>query len=177
VAAVLQLPGQSLPEVPMRRLSLLLIPLACACAATARQEAPAAAVRATGPSPGELIAARKAMMHMAATLLFQEVMPAVKNGTDVKAAGHAADGLDLFGHSVAGLFPEGSAGPDSRALPAIWENKADFVAKANAFGDAAARLKQLSDAGDAAGFAAQARLVDQGCSACHSLYRAERRPS
>jgi cytochrome c556 len=162
----------------MRRLPLLLMPLIAACAATAGDEAPAATpVRAAGPNAAELIAARKAMMHMAATLLFQEVMPAVKNGTDVKAAGHAADGLDLFGHSVAGLFPEGSVGPDSRALPAIWQNKADFVAKANAFGDAAARLKQLSDAGDSAGFAAQAKLVDQGCSACHSLYRAERRPT
>jgi len=112
-------------------------------------------------------------MHMAATLLFQELMPVAKNGGDTKPAGHAADGLDLFGHSIAGLFPEGSTGPDSRALPSIWANKADFAAKANAFGDAAARLKQLADAGDTAGFAAQAKVVQQGCGACHSLYRAE----
>jgi cytochrome c556 len=158
------------------RLSLLLLPLLAACAATAQDEAPAtAAARAAGPSAAELILARQAMMHMAATLLYQEVVPAAKQGTDVKAAGHAADGLDLFGHSVAGLFPEGSAGPDSRALPAIWQNKADFVARANAFGDAAARLKALSDAGDSAGFAAQAKAVDEGCSGCHHLYRAERR--
>lgn len=159
----------------MRRLPLLLLPLIAACA-TAGDEAPAAApVRSAGPSAAELIAARKAMMHMAATLLFQEVMPAVKNGTDVKAAGHAADGLDLFGHSIAGLFPERSLGPDSRALPSIWANKADFVARANAFGDASARLKALGDAGDSAGYAAQAKLVAEGCNSCHSLYRAERR--
>jgi cytochrome c556 len=155
----------------MRRLPLFLVPLIAACA-TSGDEAPAVAARASEPSAAELIAARQAMMHMAATLLFQEVMPVVKSGGDVKATGHASDGLDLFGHSIAGLFPEGSAGPDSRALPSIWANKADFVAKANAFGDAAARLKQLGDAGDSAGFAAQAKVVAQGCGACHTLYRA-----
>ena len=155
----------------MRRLPLLLLPFVAACATTAGDEAPAAA----GPSAAELIAARQAMMHMAATLLYQEVMPAAKNGTDVKAASHAADGLDLFGRSLAGLFPEGGGGPDSRALPAIWENKADFVARANAFGDSAARLNALATAGDAAGFAAQAASVEQGCNSCHDLYRQPRR--
>jgi len=157
----------------MRRLPLLFLPLIAACA-TSADEAPAVAARAAGPSAAELIAARQAMMHMAATLLYQEVMPAAKAGTDVKAAGHAADGLDLFGHSIAGLFPEGSAGPDSRALPALWANKADFDAKANAFGDAAARLNALAAAGDAAGFAAQAKVVEEGCNSCHGLYRAKR---
>ena len=156
----------------MRRLSFLILPLMAACATTAADEAPAVAARVAEPSPAQLIAARQAMMHMAATLLYQEVMPVVKSGGDVKATGHASDGLDLFGHSIAGLFPDGSAGPNSRALPAIWENKADFIAKAEAFGDAAARLKQLGDAGDTAGFAAQAAVVQRGCAACHSLYRA-----
>jgi cytochrome c556 len=158
----------------MRRLPLLLLPLIAACA-TASDEAPATAQRSAAPSAAELIAARQAMMHMAATLLFQEVMPVARNGGDVKAAGHAADGLDLFGHSIAGLFPQGSSGPDSRALPAVWANKADFVAKASAFGDSAAQLKTLSDAGDKAGFAAQAAVVARGCNGCHSLYRAEER--
>jgi cytochrome c556 len=156
----------------MRRLSLLLLPAAAICV-TASGDAPAKPARAAAPSATELIEARKAMMHMAATLLFQEVMPLAKGSGEVKAAGHAADGLDLFGHSIAGLFPQGSAGPNSRALPAIWANKADFAAKANAFGDSAAQLKRLADAGDKAGFAAQAAVVARGCNGCHSLYRAE----
>ena len=159
----------------MRRPPLLLLPLLAACTTTAGDEAPAIAARSAEPTAGQLIEARKSMMHMAATLLYQEVMPAVKNGTDVKATGHASNGLDLFGHSLAGLFPEGSGGPGSRALPAIWENKADFVARSSAFGDAAARLNALASAGDAAGFAAQARVVEQGCNSCHALYRQERR--
>lgn len=160
----------------MRSLSLLLLPLTAACAAHAGDEPPIPAARVAGPGPAELIEARQAMMHMAATLLYQEAMPAAKSG-DVKAASHAADGLDLFGHSIAGLFPEGSAGPDSRALPALWQNKADFVARADAFGDSAARLKALADAGDSAAFAAQAKTVEQGCNSCHRLYRARKQPS
>ena len=49
------------------------------------------------------------------------------------------------------------------------------MARANAFGDSAARLKALGEAGDTAGFAAQAKQVEEGCNSCHGLYRAERR--
>ena len=161
----------------MRRLPLLLLPLLASCATNAGDETPAfdkgaGRDRATA---AELIAARKAMMHMAATLTFESVMPAAKNGTDVRRQEHAADGLSHFGHTIAELFPDGSLGPDSRALPAIWANKADFNAKAKAFGDSSARLAELARAGDTAGFAAQAKLVAGGCNSCHSLYRAEER--
>jgi cytochrome c556 len=170
----------------MRRLPLLILPLPiltvlAGCATIARDETPffdkspehEERVARAAQTGAQMIAARQAMMHMAATLMFQEVMPIAKNGGDVKKAGAAADGLAMFGHSVAGLFPEGSTGPNSRALPAIWANKADFEAKANAFGDSAARLAELAEAGDSAGFAAQAPVVARGCGACHSLYRAE----
>jgi cytochrome c556 len=159
----------------MRRLPLLLLPLLASCNTIARDETP---FFDKGPerdraSAAELIAARQTMMHMAATLTFQSVMPAAKGGTDVQRQEAAADGLARFGHSVAGLFPDGSDGPGSRALPAVWTNKADFQAKATAFGDASARLSELAKAGDSAGFAAQAKVVAGGCNACHSLYRAK----
>lgn len=156
----------------MRRLPLLLLTLLAGCNTIARDETP---FLDEGPerdraTAAELIAARKAMMHMAATLTFESVMPAVRNGTDVKRQVHAAEGLAHYGHSVAGLFPDGSEG--GRALPAIWANKADFEARAHAFGSASDRLAELAKAGDTAGFAAQAAVVSQGCNSCHSLYRA-----
>jgi cytochrome c556 len=158
----------------MRRLLVLLLPLTAACAAgVARDSPPPASL----PSAAELTAARQAGMHMAATLLSRSILPAARNGVDVKTQQQAADGLDRWGHALPGLFPAGSGGPGSRALPAVWTDKADFTAKANAFGDAAARLAELAEAGDAAGFAAQATIVQQGCNVCHSRYRAEpRRP-
>ena len=156
----------------MRRLPLLLLPLLAGCNTIARDETP---FFDDGPerdraTAAEVIAARKAMMHMAATLTFESVMPAVRNGTDVKRQAHAADGLAHFGHSIAGLFPDGSEG--GRALPAIWANKADFEAKAHAFGSASDRLAELAKAGDTAGFAAQAKVVADGCNSCHGPYRA-----
>ena len=159
----------------MRRLSLLLLTLLAGCNTIARDETP---FFDDGPerdraTAAEVTAARKAMMRMAATLTFDSVMPAVRNGTDVKRQAHAAEGLARFGHSIAGLFPDGSEGPDSRALPAVWTNKADFQARAKAFGDASARLAELAKAGDTAGFAAQARLVSNGCDSCHGPFRAE----
>jgi cytochrome c556 len=91
----------------------------------------------------------------------------------VRRQENAAEGLAEFGHSMAGLFADDTLTPESRALPAIWTNKADFDARAKAFGDSAARLVQLAKAGDSAGFAAQAALLPNGCNGCHSLYRAE----
>lgn len=159
----------------MRPLTLLALPLLfSSCATTSdHDDAPRAAATAT-PSAAELVDARHAMMHMAATLLFQSVMPAAKAGTEVKAQQHAAEGLAHFGHSLPGLFPAGSLTAESRALPAIWANKADFDAKSHAFGAAADRLAELAAAGDTPGFAAQAQVVSKGCGACHSLYRSEK---
>ncbi|HEX2763278.1 MAG TPA: cytochrome c [Allosphingosinicella sp.] len=157
----------------MRRLSLLALPFLLASCATTTDHNEALRAAAAEPSPAELVGARQAMMHMAATLLFQSVMPAAKIGSDVKAQQHAADGLARFGHSLPGLFPPGSATPESRALPAIWANKADFDAKGHAFGAAAERLGELAAAGDTAGFAAQAPLVAKACGGCHTLYRSE----
>lgn len=161
----------------MRRLSLLLLlpPLLVGCATIARDETP---FFDEGPerdraTAAELIEARKAMMHLAATLTFESVMPAVRNGTDVKNQQHAAESLAYFGHSIAGLFPDDSLAPGSRATPAIWANKADFEARAKSFGDASERLAQLAGAGDTAGFAAQAKVVAAGCASCHSVYRTE----
>ncbi|HEX8307392.1 MAG TPA: cytochrome c [Allosphingosinicella sp.] len=156
----------------MRRLPFLLLPALAACA-TASDQGPANTAGAASTHTAGLIEGRKAMMHMAASLTFGSVMPAARDGADVKRQESAAEGLANFGHSIASLFPDGSDGPGSRALPAVWTDKADFQARSKAFGDASARLGELAKAGDTAGFAAQAKVVAGGCGSCHSLYRAE----
>lgn len=157
----------------MRRLTpLLALTLLAGCAAN-MDEAPEAGVAARGPSAEELIAARKAGMHMAATLLFQLAQPAMKNGTDLKPVEYVGNGLARFGDSLPGLFPPGSGGPGSRAKPELWANKADFDAKAREFGAASARLAELAKTGDRAGVTAQFAVVGQGCGGCHKPYRSE----
>jgi cytochrome c556 len=69
------------------------------------------------------------------------------------------------------LFPDNSkTGGGTNALPAIWENKADFDARFAKFGsDAAAALKNITDE---ASFKANIQPVLSHCGSCHELYKA-----
>ena len=67
------------------------------------------------------------------------------------------------------LFPDSSKAGDTAALPAVWENKADFDAKLAKLGadakDAAAKVK------DEASFKAAFPEVMKNCGGCHQTYR------
>ena len=70
------------------------------------------------------------------------------------------------------LFPDDSKTGDTNALPAIWDNKADFNARYVKFGeDAAAALAGITDE---ASFKAQMPGVLKNCGGCHELYRAKK---
>jgi cytochrome c556 len=68
------------------------------------------------------------------------------------------------------LFPDNSkTGGDTAALPAIWENKADFEAKLTKFvADAKAAGAATTDADT---FKAQITEVRKNCGGCHQPYR------
>ena len=70
------------------------------------------------------------------------------------------------------LFPEDSkTGGGTNALPAIWDNKADFDARFAKFGkDAADALATIKDE---ASFKANIRSVLGNCGSCHELYKAK----
>jgi cytochrome c556 len=156
----------------MNRLSLLLIVALGACATgNVAQRRAAVRTSASGPSAAQLVAARQAGMHMAATLLYRGIKAGVKNGTPVKELIHEPEGIALWAAAIPGLFPPGSAHKESRALPAIWANKTDFDRKAADLAAAADRLAALAKAEDSAAFAAQAPAVEAACAACHKLYR------
>lgn len=71
------------------------------------------------------------------------------------------------------LFPEGSeTGHDTRALPAIWQNKADFDQKSQDLVVAATAARETVPEGLPA-FALAFREMGQTCRACHTEYRAE----
>jgi cytochrome c556 len=71
------------------------------------------------------------------------------------------------------LFPDNSkTGGDTAALPAIWENKADFEAKFTKLGaDAKAAAAAVKD-GDS--FKTTFSDVTKDCGACHQTYRAKK---
>ncbi len=67
------------------------------------------------------------------------------------------------------LWPDSSKAGDTAALPAVWENKADFDAKMAKFSSeskaAAAKVTDLDS------FKAQMGEVGKNCGGCHTTYR------
>jgi cytochrome c556 len=71
-----------------------------------------------------------------------------------------------------GLFPDDSkTGGDTHALPAIWENKADFNAHFAKLGDDSTAL--LGSIKDEASFKASMPGLFKDCGGCHETYRAK----
>jgi cytochrome c556 len=71
---------------------------------------------------------------------------------------------------LAGLFPEPpKPGQDTRALPKIWETKADFDAKVAAFGKAVADNKDKAKTLDELKVAFP--TISKTCDDCHEPYR------
>ena len=157
-----------------RTLVLTAIAVAAALPAIAALGAKGSAKPAAPPMPhataADFVRARMAGMHMAATLNAQGIQPRAKGNGALKDL-HWSQGIELWAAAIPGLFPEGSAHPQSRAKPEIWKNKADFDAKAKALGQAAARITAAGEAEDLKAYAAAAEQLNGACKACHDAYR------
>ncbi|MDN2583600.1 cytochrome c [Aquibium sp. ELW1220] len=73
---------------------------------------------------------------------------------------------------VAAMFPAGS-GEGTEALPAIWENMADFEAKVAKFKADVAGVAANPPA-DQAAVGAALGVIGGNCGACHQTYRAKK---
>lgn len=93
---------------------------------------------------------------------------------DAAVAGKAAANVAALASVLSpDLFPAGSEyekAADSYALPSIWTNADDFIAKIGALNTAAAQL-QASAGTDVEGVKAGLAAVGGACSACHKAYR------
>ena len=97
---------------------------------------------------------------------------AATNGTaPIGHAEHHAVAFERMTQALANAFPEGSMGEGSRALPAIWQNRDDFMNKVTAIQTAAARLVTASRTGDVEQINSAAAAVRQTCGGCHNTYR------
>ena len=121
------------------------------------------------------IAARKALMKKNGDEA-KGVTAMVKGEAPFDAAkAHAA--FTTFADSAAkapALFPDNSkTGGDTAALPAIWENKADFDARLAKFGSAAkeaeGKVKDLDSLK-----ATWGGFAKDNCGGCHEKYRAKK---
>lgn len=94
---------------------------------------------------------------------------------DAARAQEAADNLyHLTRNSQLGLWPEGSdnmSAGGTRALPAIWDNNADFLARYAAL-QAGAEAMRAAAGTDLAALQAALPGVGGACQACHQQFRA-----
>ena len=82
-----------------------------------------------------------------------------------------ANALAALSETTPKLFPPGSDGMDTDALPAVWENPEDFAKRVDTFRKATANLREVVAGGGNLGPAV--KQVGQSCKGCHDNYRAE----
>ena len=143
----------------MKRLVAVAIALACGVGAVLADTDPIAERRALMKHDGE-----------AAKTLFD--MSKGKIPFDLATVKGSLKTLNEGATKTATLFPDSSkTGGGTAALPAIWQNKADFDARFAKF------LKDVQGAQagivDAATFKKFAPTVFENCGGCHELYKAK----
>ncbi len=70
-------------------------------------------------------------------------------------------------------FQPGTKGEKSRALPAVYDNKAKFDETASQLENEVSKLVAVSRSGDEAAVKAQITAVGKTCGACHDNFRAK----
>lgn len=71
-----------------------------------------------------------------------------------------------------GVWPAGSGGEGTRALPAIWAEQGDFQSKLEELRGIASTLRDRAEAGDMDGVGSSLQELGSTCRGCHTDYRA-----
>lgn len=91
---------------------------------------------------------------------------------NVKTVQASATTIATHANSIPKLFPEGTTGHPSEALPAIWTDWERFTAIATKLGeDAHAMSSAASSATDITGIRDELVAVGRSCKACHQDFR------
>jgi cytochrome c556 len=123
----------------------------------------------------QLIAARQAGFKLQGAA-FGGMKGVIDAKGDVKTQAFAAGAIAAWARALPGLFPAGSDGGTTKALPTVWSDRAGFEKAAETLATEAAKLADLAKAGDQPGFATQWGVVRNACSACHDKYRVPDKP-
>ena len=126
----------------------------------------------------DVIAARQAGMKKGGANL-GAIKMALDAGGDLAAVAPLAQEIADLSAKLPGMFPPGSgkeSGTKTRALPAIWANKADFDMLAGNRGTASAKLVAALKANDAVGAKAAFAETGGACGACHRTYQEKLAP-
>jgi cytochrome c556 len=119
-----------------------------------------------------LIAGRQAGMDLQSAVL-GDIKRAVEAKADVKVFKPNADAIVAFGKAIPGFYMVGTeTGHDTKALPAIWSDRAGFEKLAANLVAAGEKMSLAAAAEDKAAFAEAFSAAGQTCGACHRGFRA-----
>jgi cytochrome c556 len=99
------------------------------------------------------------------------VRAALGGPAPVGHAEHHAVAFERMAQALANAFPAGSTGEGSRALPAIWDDRDDFMDRVTEIQTATAQLVTASRSGDADAIGQALQAVQATCGSCHNTYR------
>lgn len=105
-----------------------------------------------------------------ATALTQIALGKIDQGDYLQ--GHA-DSIASATQELGILFPAGSGGEDSHALPAIWEDPEGFQEAIDSARQAGAALSEAATTGDSKTVMTAFAAVGKSCKGCHETYRKE----
>ncbi|HMG46036.1 MAG TPA: cytochrome c [Allosphingosinicella sp.] len=150
----------------MRQIALLAAALAAIPLTAALAQPPTAGLTAE-----QIVAARQSAYALSAGS-FVAMKAAADAGADVHLLALPARNLARWARTLPSLFPAGTNLPSSKALPAVWSDRAGFEARAAAYAAAAQALAEAAQSGDRAVFLARWGELRTACGACHDAYRA-----
>ena len=123
---------------------------------------------------GDVIAERRAGLKRMGEHM-QTMKAVVDSRGDVRSLAATVDDMIAWYRTMPGRFPPGSDRGETRALPAIWSEKANFETVNNNMLNQLYVLRTAAASGDAGAFAAAYGQTGQTCGTCHRPYRAPAR--
>lgn len=116
------------------------------------------------------VAARKELMQKRVAANLRAIQAALKENRLADAA-KSADAISQAARQIPAAFKERTLEGKTTALPAIWQNKADFDQKARKLGTSAAALGVVLRVNDRSAVEATLKTMQGDCGACHRMYR------
>jgi len=132
------------------------------------------AVAGTAVAQGDAIAERRAGLKRMGEHM-QAMKAVVDSRGDVRPLAATVDDMAGWFGSMPGRFPPGSDRGETRALPAVWTERANFETVNNNMLNQLQALRTAAASGDTGAFAAAYGQTGQTCGTCHRPYRAPAR--
>lgn len=120
--------------------------------------------------PARIIAERREGLRGVGAEM-EQVAAIARSGGDPRPAAERVARVQAFFQGFPDRFPAGTDSGNTRALPAIWQNRAGFVEAHAALGPRLADLRGAAEAGNAAAFAAAVQATGGACGNCHRQFR------